>query len=91
LLREQGGDLEAFFREARLLAKQPKTERHKRLGRLLPVARSAGPVFYDWAGWTLITSGFTTKGLSSHSPPNPKLELRRPKAKPRTLATRRLT
>ncbi len=31
LLREQGGDLEAFYREASTLAKLSKTERHRRL------------------------------------------------------------
>lgn len=44
LLREQGGDLEAFYREAQRLANLPKAERHQRLERLLSPAHSAaGP------------------------------------------------
>jgi predicted aminopeptidase len=35
LLRERGGDLEAFYREVRMLAKLPKAERHQKLARLL--------------------------------------------------------
>ena len=35
LLREQAGDLEAFYREACLLAKLPKAERHQKLRRSL--------------------------------------------------------